>query len=201
MRLVQISAGRGPLECSWIVGKVMKVMEKEARTAGLSFSSIETEADCKKSCYKSVVIGLEGSEIESFVAKWVGTIQWTVQSPFRPTHKRKNWFVSVELLPECSSEAIDLKAIRFDTMRSGGAGGQHVNKTESAVRVTHISTGITVTVSAERSQHRNKALALQLLEAKLHQKEQQQKALRDKAQWQNHNELVRGNPVRVFRGS
>lgn len=199
MSLIQISAGRGPLECSWVVGLVVCEIEKEARAKGLSFTVVSQEEDGSRDCYKSMVLSITGDNIEQFLRTWIGTVQWIAQSPFRPKHKRKNWFVSVSLLPEVQRSTFDEKEVRIDTMRASGAGGQHVNKTDSAVRVTHLSTGTIVTVSAERSQMRNKALAFQLLQGKLALQEADAQAQQERANWQNHNELVRGNPVRVFR--
>lgn len=197
--LIQFSAGRGPLECSRAVGEISKIFLSEAKSEGAVVSLVESEPDGKRGCYKSMVFALHGNISRRFRESWLGTLQWIEQSPFRKGHKRKNWFISANELPLVEERSIDMRDIRVDTMRSSGAGGQHVNKTDSAVRITHLPSGVSVSVSAERSQIRNRKLALSLLASKLdeihihRQREQEQK------NWQNHNELVRGNPVRLFR--
>jgi len=84
-------------------------------------------------------------------------------------------------------------------MRASGPGGQHVNRTESAVRVTHIDTGLQASASEERSQHRNRKLALARLAEKIRQSREQQNAGKKEELWRGHRELERGNPVRTLR--
>lgn len=199
MSLIQLSAGRGPLECSWVVGLVAREIEKEALTVGLSCMVLSKEDGEQRRCYKSMVLSVTGDSLDQFLGRWIGTVQWIAPSPFRPSHRRKNWFVSVALLPEITSTHFDEKEVRVDTMRASGAGGQHVNKTDSAVRLTHLPTGTVVTVSVERSQMRNKVLAMRLLQGKLATREAEAMAKQDRVNWQKHNELIRGNPVRLFR--
>ena len=112
---------------------------------------------------------------------------WVCQSPFRTRHKRKNWFFSGQLF-EIAEQTID-NQIRFQQCRASGAGGQHVNTTDSAVRATHIATGISVRVESERSQHANKRFARALLMQKLALQAQQAASQQQKARWQQHNEL------------
>ena len=131
-----------------------------------------------------------------------GTIQWICQSPIRQGWKRKNWFVSVNTIRykplEYSFQETDLK---FDSFRSQGKGGQHVNVTDSAVRVTHIPTGLTAMAQEERSQHRNKSLAIGRLSDVLKQNIVDSKKAVAKETWKKHDELERGNPIKIFRGS
>jgi peptide chain release factor len=116
----------------------------------------------------SAVIVVSGaSALSAFAAGWRGTVQWVEQSPFRPEHKRKNWFVGVETLEPVADTFFDVRDVRWETMRASGPGGQHVNRTESAVRVTHIPTGIQAGAMEEPSQHRNRKLALARLARKI----------------------------------
>ena len=134
-----------------------------------------------------------------FAQRWLGTLQWVCASPFRPNHARKNWFVAVSRLPDIPALPKEGE-VRFETCRAGGKGGQHVNKTESAVRAVHTVTGISVRVESERSQHANKKRALELLAVKLaaqHAERLDQHAADAHAQLYR---LERGNAVRVFRG-
>jgi peptide chain release factor len=129
---------------------------------------------------------------------WQGAMLWVCQSSFRPKHKRKNWFFSGQMF-EIDESKLD-SGVTFQTCRASGAGGQHVNTTDSAVRATHSETGISVRVESERSQHANKRLAKALLFQKLEMMKQEQMTSQEKARWQQHWELERGNPVRTFKG-
>ncbi|MBI1789961.1 MAG: hypothetical protein HYR60_20720 [Acidobacteria bacterium] len=93
----------------------------------------------------------------------------------------------------------DPKDVRRETMRAGGPGGQHVNRTESAVRVTHLPTGVRATAAEERSQHRNRKLALARLARKLAEAGAKQHDAARAKRWRAHQELERGNPVRIFQ--
>jgi peptide chain release factor len=116
-----------------------------------------------------------------------------------PRTRRKNWFVGVEVLMPPTDARFDPRDVCFETMRASGPGGQHVNRTESAVRVTHVPTGLQASASEERSQHRNKALAVARLSRKLEGLRDQQRSAAERGRWQAHQALERGNPVRVFR--
>lgn len=199
MELMQITAGRGPIECSWVVPLVSKKIISEAKKLGIETSIVYQEEDYEKKTYKSMLLSVTGKETEKFIESWVGSIQWIAKSPFRPHHKRKNWFVSVNKLDVITSKTYDEKDIKIETMRSSGAGGQHTNKTESGVRATHIPTKTSVMITAERNQHRNKSIAIAILMSRLEEQNQKRMKVNEKDNWQNHNELIRGNPIKVFR--
>jgi peptide chain release factor len=214
MKLIQISAGDGPEECGLAVAKLIPVMLADAKASGLSLNledSVSWKMACKSSrskALKSAVLVLaDANKITSettstnaqrWLESWTGTVQWIGQSPLRPKHKRKNWFVDVSVF-EASRELPD-SGLRFETCRASGAGGQHVNTTDSAVRCVHIATGISVRVESQRSQHANRKLAKVLIEHKLQQLGDQAKLERNQQQWMAHKQLERGAPVRVFRG-
>ena len=126
-------------------------------------------------------------------------MQWIAQRPFRPEHKRKNWFVGVEVFELSDEIKFDPNDITWETMRASGPGGQHVNRTESAVRVTHVQSGMQAVASEERSQHSNRKLALVRLAKKIADSKQQKKAEDRARRWRAQHELERGNPVRIFR--
>lgn len=188
--IIQISSGQGPAECELAVGKLYDALETEFDGVKL----IEARKARTEGCFASILFSSE--ENLSFLA---GTVQWICKSPFRPEHKRKNWFVDVSVIPEAEKVNMD-KNIRWETFRSPGKGGQHVNTTDSGVRLIHIPTGITVTSTAERSQHQNKQDALRKLQARLAEENQRAQAEQLNTAWQQHTQIVRGNPVRVYEG-
>ena len=114
----------------------------------------------------SATFAFNGAGAEALAQRWLGTLQWIGNSPVRPKHPRKNWYIGVFRLPQIPALPDD-DSIHFETCRAGGKGGQHVNKTDSAVRATHLATGVSVRVESERSQHANKKRARELLAIKL----------------------------------
>lgn len=196
---IQITSGRGPAECCRVVSKVVELILKEARQKGVYAEVAEREEGEMNRTLLSAILFLAGEELDSFVDSWEGTVQWIAQSPYRKFHKRKNWFVGVQCLPVFEENQWNERELRIQTLKASGPGGQHVNKTESAVRVTHIPSGISVTASDERSQLQNKKQAVERLKIKLAAYEQERSMAFIQENWQNHNELERGNPVRVIR--
>lgn len=150
---------------------------------------------------KSVLIRIHGEAAQNLADKWIGTIQWVCKSNLRPKHKRQNWFIGVFELHETPNyDAVDEASIRYEAFRAGGPGGQHQNTTDSAVRATCAKTDVSVVVREGRSQHRNKAIALErlttLLTVRNSLKEASQKQYRNML----HHRIERGNPVRRFKG-
>lgn len=187
--LLQISSGQGPVECELAVAKLAKELKKE-----LNAEIIEKRESRFSDGYISVL--MDCKEDVSFLE---GTVQWICKSPIRPNHKRKNWFVDISIIPEVKSVNMD-KNIRFERFHCGGNGGQNVNKVETGVRLIHIPTGIVVTSTAERSQLKNRKDAMKKLMAKLAEENKNLQAKQTNEAWQQHTQLVRGNPVRVYKG-
>lgn len=188
--IVQISAGQGTEECQLAVGKLFETLQKEYPDIIL----ISEKKGRRKGCYDSISFmtsqNMSGLE---------GTVLWICKSPFRPEHKRKNWYVDVSIIPEKEEVCKDAD-FRIEKFHCGGKGGQNVNKVETGVRVIHIPTGIAVTSTEERSQYMNKQRALKKLEAILNDKERSEQDKQNNQAWQEHNRIVRGNPVRTYVG-
>jgi peptide chain release factor len=202
-KLVQLSAGQGPSECCLAVAKAYELFVKEAEKRNLTLQMLEKEAGRENGTYKSILLSIECSDKDQaaeFQARWDGAMQWTCKSPFRTNHGRKNWFFDVSWWPEPAENAVDLKQCVIKSCRSSGAGGQHVNTTDSAIQITHIPTGTTVRMESERSQHQNKRLALVLLSHKLRQTNDAKKAEVKGELRMQHHQLQRGQPQRSFVG-
>jgi len=206
MILLQLSAGQGPVECCKAVGLALKTIEKQCREKGIKLDVVETIATKERDCFKSALLQLDSKKDDSakkIAESWQGAMLWVCQSTFSPDkkgpkRKRKNWFFSGQMY-EINESQLD-KGVTFQTCRASGAGGQHVNATDSAVRAIHTETGISVRVESERSQHANKRLARALLFQKLEATKLEQMTQQEKARWQQHWEVERGNPVRMFKG-
>lgn len=198
MIMLQISASHGPLECALAVGKAFARFSQEALKEKVDVDVLELAPASRAGCYVSVLLALSGEQAEHLANSWAGTLQWICQSPYRPHHERKNWFIGVAVYHE--QQSVAQSEIHFESCRASGPGGQHVNKTDSAIRATHVASGISVKVQSQRSQHANKRLATILIERKLlemaEQAQGEQRALRRIA----HHQVERGAAKRVFRG-
>ena len=198
---LQITAGRGPDECAWVVARLLPVLIDAAECAGLTHAVLDAVPGSAADIYRSVLLRLEGKMCLTWAAQWSGTIQWIGKSPFRPRHKRKNWYVGVHVMaPPKRTGQLSGRDIVVQAMQASGPGGQHVNKTASAVRITHVPTGLSVIAQEERSQHRNKQLALTRLALRLAEQTQEATEQAEHERWSHHNTLQRGNPTKVFVG-
>lgn len=198
---IQITSGRGPAECCRVVTLVMQKIIDQALVSGLKAEILEHEDGPEDGCMFSATLSVEGENIKMLTDEWEGSVLWVAQrNPFRPTHKRKNWFVGVHSFKPLESAQINERDITYETMRASGPGGQNVNKVETAVRATHLPSGISVAASDMRSQIQNKKLALERLMMKLSSLEENKQQEHDRSVWMNHNTLERGNPVKKFKG-
>ena len=201
-RYIQITSGRGPAECCRVVTLVMQKIMEQALTVGLNTEIVEHEDGPEDGCMFSATLSVEGENIKVLTDEWEGSVLWIAQrNPFRPTHKRKNWFVGVHSFKPLESAQVNERDITYETMRASGPGGQNVNKVETAVRATHVPTGISVSASDMRSQTQNKKLAHERLMMKLSSLEENKQQEQDRSVWMNHNTLERGNPVKKFKGN
>jgi peptide chain release factor len=197
---LQVSAGQGPAECARAVVRTVEEIRREAEAAGLEARTIDVVPGAEAGTAESALVALRGKTgLSEFAGRWRGTVQWVMRSPFRPEHKRRNWFVGVEVLEPVDETRLERKELKWETMRASGPGGQHVNRTESAVRVTHVPTGLQAVAMEERSQHSNRRLALARL-ARLVEELNERRAGEAKTErWRAHHGVERGNARRVFR--
>lgn len=197
--LVQISAAKGPAECARAVYLALQAFCRDADTLGCDLHNVEQTDGDKPHTLQSVILSVSGTNAEQLIKSWEGSVLWRCQSPYRPRHKRKNWFIGVSSFTPTETAYDD--QIQFETCRASGPGGQHVNKTDSAVRATHLASGLSVKVQSERSQHANKRLAKQLIALKLAESVEVQKADERAHHHTQHANIERGNPTRIYKGS
>lgn len=196
---MQITSGKGPAECERVVAKLLKKICKLAEREQLTVETVELVPGKQDDTLLSALVKIKGANAENFCKEWEGTIQWIAQSPFRKFHKRKNWFAGIMVYKISFFPEWNEKEVSYESMRSSGPGGQHVNKTESAVRATHIPSGISTTASDERSQAMNKKSATERLKNKLLGLYVEKQNEQDREKWLEHHSLERGNAVKVFK--
>ena len=150
---------------------------------------------------KSVTFQVNGTNAYGYLKSEKGVHRLVRISPFNAAGKRQTSFVSCDVMPDIEEDVdIEIKddEIRIDTYRSSGAGGQHINKTSSAIRITHFPTGIVVTCQNERSQHMNKDKAMQMLKAKLYLLKQEEQAQKEAGIRGEVTEIGWGNQIRSY---
>lgn len=203
MRLL-LTSGRGPAECRIALAHLIVRLRKDADALGCPCDIVASrDADGHGPGAALALLGDAATRdiADALAKRWIGGAVWVCRSPLRPHHGRKNWFVAVFELPPTETPApLDPRDVAFETLRAGGPGGQHQNKTESAVRALHRPSGVSVVVREERSQHRNKALALDRLARMLAAQSDLARSNDEAMIHAKHAALQRGGATRRFVG-
>ncbi len=198
--ILRLNAGAGGTEsCDWC-SMLYRMYTRWAERKGFALEVLDY-LDGEEAGIKSVTFQINGENAYGYLKSEKGVHRLVRISPFNAQGKRQTSFVSLDVMPDIE-EDLDVEVkdedIRIDTYRSSGAGGQHINKTSSAIRITHFPTGIVVTCQNERSQHMNKDKAMQMLKAKLYMLKQEENAEKLSDIRGDVKEIGWGNQIRSY---
>ncbi len=198
--IVAIHAGAGGTEAQDWVEILMRMYLRWAEVRGLKTSILDYLAGDEAGT-KSVTLMVRGRYSYGYLRSELGIHRLVRISPFDASGRRHTSFASVMVMPELDDSIevdIDEKDLRIDTYRSSGAGGQHVNKTDSAIRITHLPSGIVTQCQNERSQHRNKETAMKMLAAQLYEEEKQKQAAQQEGLSGDKKGISWGSQIRSY---
>jgi len=198
--IISINAGAGGTEAQDWAEMLFRMYTRWIEHKGFKLDIIDFQPG-DEAGIKSVTFTAGGDYAYGYLKAEKGVHRLVRISPFNASGKRHTSFASVFVYPELKNEIvvqIDDKDLRVDVFRASGAGGQHVNKTSSAVRITHLPSGIVVQCQQEKSQHRNKELAMKVLKARLYQLEKQKQDEKLQEMHESKNEIAWGSQIRSY---
>ena len=198
--IIKLNAGAGGTEAMDWCGMLYRMYTRYAERKGFSVEELDF-LDGEEAGVKSVTFQVNGENAYGYLKSEKGVHRLVRISPFNANGKRQTSFVSCDVMPDIEDDIdIEIKDedIRIDTYRSSGAGGQHINKTSSAIRITHFPTGIVVTCQNERSQFQNKDKAMQMLKAKLYMLAQEEQMAKLSGIRGEVTDIAWGNQIRSY---
>ncbi len=197
---LQINSGAGGTEAADWAGIIFRMYMRWAEQHGYKLALLDKQ-DAEVAGIKSATLEISGPNASGWLKSESGVHPLVRISPYDSNARRHTSFCSVAVTPVIDDDieiTVDAKDLRVDTYRSGGAGGQHVNKTDSAVRLTHIPTGIVVACQNERSQHKNRDQAMKMLKAKLYEREQMMRDAEKQQREDEKTEIGFGHQIRSY---
>jgi len=198
--ILSINAGAGGTEsCDW-AAMLLRMYTRWAEGKGYQVT-LTDQLVGEEAGIKNATVLIKGDYSYGYLKSETGVHRLVRISPFDSNKRRHTSFASVDVIPEVSDDIeVDIKDadLKIDTYRAGGKGGQHVNKTDSAVRITHIPTGIVAQCQNERSQFKNKATALKILKARLYEKERMKKTRELESAYEAKKEIAWGSQIRSY---
>ncbi|MHC4958074.1 MAG: peptide chain release factor 2 [Planctomycetota bacterium] len=198
--ILSISPGAGGVEsCDW-AEMLLRMYTRWAEASKFKTEVLELASN-DEGGIKGATVAVRGDYAYGYLRAEIGVHRLVRISPFDAQKRRHTSFAAVDAVPEFDDDDeidFDEKDIKIETYRAGGAGGQHVNKTESAVRVTHVPTGVVAACQNERSQHRNKAMAMRMLKAKLYRLQEMERDAELKKLYGAKGEIAFGSQIRNY---
>jgi peptide chain release factor 2 len=198
--IVSINAGAGGTDAQDWADMLLRMYLRWTEQRGYETEIIDLQPG-DEAGIKSTTFTVKGQYAYGYLKSEIGVHRLVRISPFNAGGKRQTSFASVFVFPEVDKEIqvqIEDKDLRIDTFRASGAGGQHVNKTSSAIRITHLPTGIVVQCQQEKSQHRNKDMAMKVLRARLYQHEKRKQDAELQEMHDSKDDIAWGNQIRSY---